>query len=131
REGDRVGVPWLGWTCGECRFCRSGRENLCDRARFTGYTLPGGFAEFTIADERFSIPLENDSPAAEIAPFLCAGLIGYRCLRKTGDARKLGLYGFGAAAHIVIQIARHEGREVYAFTRPGDHSAQEFARSMG
>lgn len=131
RVGDRVGVPWLGWTCGECRFCRAGQENLCDRARFTGYTLPGGYAEFTIADERFSIPLPTDSPPEEIAPFLCAGLIGYRCLRKAGDARKLGLYGFGAAAHIVIQIANFEGREVYAFTRSGDRAAQEFARSMG
>ena len=118
--GDRVGVPWLGWTCGVCAFCRSGRENLCDNARFTGYDLDGGFAELTVADERycFAVPAAYSDVAA--APLYCAGLIGYRALRMAGDARRLGLYGFGAAAHIIAQVARFEGREVYAFVRPGD-----------
>jgi propanol-preferring alcohol dehydrogenase len=129
--GDRVGVPWLGWTCGACSFCLSGRENLCDRARFTGYDLDGGFAEFTVADARFcfSIPEAYTDEAA--APLLCAGLIGSRALRLAGDARRVGLYGFGAAAHIVAQVARYEGREVYAFGRPGDAKATSFARSLG
>jgi alcohol dehydrogenase, propanol-preferring len=131
RRGDRIGIPWLGWTCGECVFCRSDRENLCDRARFTGYTIDGGYAEFTLADARycFHIPDAFDDVAA--APLLCAGLIGYRSLCKTGNARKLGIYGFGAAAHIVVQIARHQGRRVFAFTRAGDTAAQDFARRLG
>lgn len=129
--GDRVGVPWLGWTCGVCEFCRSGRENLCDRARFTGYQIDGGYAEYTVADERFcfAVPPEFDDRAA--APLMCAGLIGYRALRMAGDARRLGLYGFGAAAHIAIQIARHRGQEVFAFTKPDDTKGQAFARSLG
>jgi propanol-preferring alcohol dehydrogenase len=131
KAGDRIGVPWLGWTCGECRYCRSGRENLCNRARFTGYTLDGGYAEFTAADARFCLPIPDGYTDVAAAPLLCAGLIGYRCLRKTGDAKRLGLYGFGAAAHIIAQIAQSEGREVYAFTRPGDTAAQTFARSFG
>lgn len=131
KTGDRVGIPWLGWTCGECEFCRSDRENLCDRARFTGYTLDGGFAEFAVADERFCFPIPDAYPDAEAAPLLCAGLIGYRSLVKTGNAMRLGIYGFGAAAHIVAQIARHQGREVFAFTRRGDSEAQAFARSLG
>jgi len=130
RTGDRVGIPWLAWTCGECRFCRSDRENLCVRARFTGYTADGGYAERTIADERFAFPIPEAYEDAEAAPLLCAGLIGYRTLRKAGDARRIGVYGFGAAAHIVAQVARHEGRRVFAFTRPGDAAAQEFARSL-
>jgi propanol-preferring alcohol dehydrogenase len=129
--GQRVGVPWLGWTCGECEFCRGGRENLCDRALFTGYTLDGGYAEFAVADERFCFPIPPAYTDAEAAPLLCAGLIGYRSLAKAGEARRLGIYGFGAAAHIVGQIARHQGREVYAFTRPADHEAQSFAKSLG
>jgi propanol-preferring alcohol dehydrogenase len=129
--GDRVGIPWLGWTCGECEFCRSGRENLCDRARFTGYTSDGGYAEFTVADERFCFPIPDAYSDAEAAPLLCAGLIGYRSLAKTGSARRLGIYGFGAAAHIVAQVAKFQGREVYAFTRRGDLEAQKFAKSMG
>jgi propanol-preferring alcohol dehydrogenase len=131
RVGDRVGIPWLGWTCGECRFCRSGRENLCERARFTGYTIDGGYAEFTVADARFCFPIPDGYDDVKAAPLLCAGLIGYRCLRKAGDARRLGIYGFGAAAHIIAQVARHEGREVFAFTTPGDTEAQEFARRLG
>lgn len=131
REGDRVGIPWLAWTCGECPYCRSGRENLCDRALFTGYTKDGGYADFTVADERFCFALPDLYSDEEAAPLLCAGLIGYRALRKTGDARRIGIYGFGAAAHIVAQVARHEGREVFAFTRPGDTAGQEFARSVG
>jgi propanol-preferring alcohol dehydrogenase len=129
--GERVGVPWLGWTCDACRYCTSGMENLCDQARFTGYTLDGGYAEFAVAAENFcfSIPQAYDDAAA--APMLCAGLIGYRSLRKAGDAAALGIYGFGAAAHIVTQIARAEGRAVYAFTRPGDLDAQRFALSLG
>jgi propanol-preferring alcohol dehydrogenase len=129
--GARVGVPWLGWTCGECQYCRSKRENLCDRAKFTGYNIDGGYAEFTVADERFCFPIPEGYSDAEAAPLLCAGLIGYRSLRKTGDARRLGIYGFGAAAHIIAQVARYEGREIYAFTRPGDSEAQEFARKLG
>src|SRR5215212_220790 len=121
RPGDRVGVPWLGWTCGECRFCRAGRENLCEQARFTGYQIDGGYAELAVADERFCFALPDAYAGAEAAPLLCAGLIGHRALRMAGaDARRIGLYGFGAAAHIAAQVARHEGREVYAFTRPGD-----------
>ncbi len=131
KPGDRVGVPWLGWTCGECNFCRSGRENLCERARFTGYTLDGGYAEYMAADERFCFSIPSSYSDAAAAPLLCAGLIGYRCLRKAGEARNLGLYGFGGAAHIVAQIARHEGRRVFAFTRPGDEPTQQFARSLG
>jgi propanol-preferring alcohol dehydrogenase len=126
-----VGVPWLGWTCGDCGWCRTGRENLCPRARFTGYTLDGGFAEFTVADERFCFPIPESYADANAAPLLCAGLIGYRSLRKAGTAQRLGLYGFGAAAHIVAQIARYEGRILYAFTRAGDTAAQEFARRLG
>jgi len=131
RLGDRVGVPWLGWTCGECAFCRSGCENLCDRARFTGYQIDGGYAEMTIADERFCFPIPSGYSDAEAAPLLCAGLIGYRALRFAGDARRLGLYGFGAAAHIVAQVARHQGREVYAFTRADDAAARAFALNLG
>ena len=129
--GTRVGVPWLGWTCGACDYCRSGRENLCDRARFTGYDIDGGYAEWTVADERycFAIPAGFDDVAA--APLMCAGLIGYRTLRLAGDGERVGLYGFGAAAHIVAQVMRHQGRRVFAFTRPGDRAAQEFARGLG
>ena len=129
--GSRVGVPWLGWTCGACRYCRSGRENLCDRARFTGYTLDGGYAEETVADERYCVPLPEGPSNEQLAPLLCAGLIGYRALRATGDGEILGLYGFGAAAHIVAQLAVHEGRRVLAFTRPGDGAAQSLAREVG
>jgi len=129
--GDRVGVPWLGRTCGECGYCRSGRENLCDRALFTGYTLDGGYADFAVADERFCFWLPDSYSDAESAPLLCAGLIGYRSLVRAGDARRLGIYGFGAAAHIVAQVARHQERKVFAFTRAGDVAAQEFAKSLG
>ncbi len=129
--GARVGIPWLGWTCGECRFCRAGHENLCEQARFTGYTLDGGYAEFALADERFCFSLPDFYSDAEAAPLLCAGLIGYRSLLKAGEAKHLGIYGFGAAAHIVAQVARYQGREVYAFTRPGDREAQQFARELG
>ncbi len=129
--GTRVGVPWLGRTCGACFYCRNGRENLCDDPGFTGYTIDGGYAERTIADARYVFPLPGDMSDAAAAPLLCAGLIGYRSLRMAGDARRIGLYGFGAAAHIVAQLARHEGREVYAFTRPGDTPAQDFARRLG
>jgi alcohol dehydrogenase, propanol-preferring len=129
--GERVGVPWLGWTCGVCAYCRSGRENLCDRARFTGYQIDGGFAEFAAADHRFCFPIPAGYGDVEAAPLLCAGLIGYRALRAAGDARRLGIYGFGAAAHIVAQVAIYEGREIYAFTRPGDDPSQAFARSLG
>jgi len=129
--GQRVGVPWLGWTCGECRYCRSGRENLCDRARFTGYTLDGGFAEYTVADERYCFPIPAGYPDEQAAPLLCAGLIGYRALRFTGEAQRLGFYGFGAAAHILTQVAVWQGRTVYAFTRPGDLESQVFARELG
>lgn len=130
-EGRRVGVPWLGWTCGTCAYCRSGRENLCGAARFHGYTLDGGFAEVVVADARFCFPIPDGMDDAHAAPLLCAGLIGHRAYRAAGDARRLGLYGFGAAAHIVAQVAAHEGREVYAFTRPGDHASQAFARRLG
>ena len=129
--GDRVGVPWLGWTCGECRYCLCGRENLCDRARFTGYELDGGYADHVIADARYSFRLPSDYGDAEAAPLLCAGLIGYRALVMAGEAERLGIYGFGAAAHIVAQVARYQGRTVYAFTRPGDASAQAFALGLG
>ncbi len=131
RPAERVGIPWLGWTCGQCQYCRNGQENLCDKARFTGYTLDGGYAEYALADERFCFRIPGPWDDSHAAPLLCAGLIGYRCLRKTGDARRLGLYGFGAAAHIIAQVARFEGREVYAFTRKGDVSAQAFASSLG
>jgi propanol-preferring alcohol dehydrogenase len=130
-DGRRVGIPWLGWTCGACAYCRSGRENLCDRAKFTGYTLDGGYADLAVADERYVFPLPDAYSDVEAAPLLCAGLIGHRCLRMAGDARRLGLYGFGAAAHLVAQVAKHEGREVYAFTSPGDRDAQQFAKSLG
>ena len=130
-EGQRVGVPWLGWTCGSCDFCRRGAENLCERARFTGYSLNGGYAEYLVADQRYCFPIAADIDAQHAAPLLCAGLIGYRSLCMAGDASRLGLYGFGAAAHIVTQIARHQGREVYAFVRPGDQAAEDFARSLG
>jgi propanol-preferring alcohol dehydrogenase len=129
--GDRVGVPWLGWTCGECRYCRSGRENLCDRARFTGYDLDGGYAELAVADERFCFPIPAGYPDLQAAPLLCAGLIGYRALRLVGEAERIGFYGFGAAAHILCQVAVHQGRRVFAFTREGDAEAQEFARLLG
>jgi len=131
RPGDRVGVPWLGWTCGECRYCLSGRENLCDRARFTGYHLDGGYAEQLAADERFCLPLPEGAGDLEVAPLLCAGLIGYRALRLTGESDRLGLYGFGASAHVVAQVARHQGRRVFAFTRAGDAETQAFARELG
>jgi propanol-preferring alcohol dehydrogenase len=131
REGERVGVPWLGATCGECEYCRSGRENLCDSARFTGFHLDGGYAEYALADERFCFRIAEIYGDAEAAPLLCAGLIGHRSLKFAGDARRLGLYGFGAAAHIVAQLARAEGREVYAFTRSGDAAAQALARRLG
>ena len=129
--GDRVGVPWLGWTCGACKFCRSGRENLCVQARFTGYQIDGGYGEYTAADQRFCFAIPDTYADIAAAPLLCAGLIGYRSLRMTGDARRLGLYGFGAAAHIIAQVARWQGRDVYAFTSPGDTEAQEFARELG
>ena len=129
--GQRVGIPWLGWTCGTCRYCRSGRENLCDRARFTGYDLDGGFAAWTVADARFCFPLPDGYGDLQAAPLLCAGLIGFRAYRMTGDAERLGLYGFGAAAHILVQVAVHQGRTVYAFTRPGDVQSQRFARELG
>jgi propanol-preferring alcohol dehydrogenase len=130
-EGRRVGVPWLGWTCGECRYCRGGVENLCDRALFTGYDRDGGFAEYAAADERYCLPLPDGYPDLQAAPLLCAGLIGYRALRFTGDAEALGLYGFGASAHIVAQVALHERRRLFAFTRPGDETGQAFARELG
>lgn len=130
-EGERVGIPWLGWTCGQCRFCQRGQENLCEQARFTGYTLDGGYADFVVADQRYCFPLDDALTDVEAAPLLCAGLIGYRSLRMAGDPERLGLYGFGAAAHIVAQVARHEGRQIYAFSRPGDSTAQHFARDMG
>lgn len=131
RIGDRVGIPWLGWTCGECRYCTSGRENLCDNAQFTGYTLDGGYAEYTVADQRYCFAIPDGYSDVEAAPLLCAGLIGYRSYRTAGDAQKIGLYGFGASAHIIAQVAVHQGREVYAFTKPGDAKGQEFARSLG
>ena len=128
---DRVGIPWLGWTCGQCKFCQSGRENLCDNARFTGYTIDGGYADFTVADARFCFPLPDQYDDVAVAPLLCAGMLGYRSYRKTKDARKLGLYGFGAAAYLITQVAVFEKREVFAFTRPGDKAGQDFARSLG
>ncbi|GIU95756.1 MAG: alcohol dehydrogenase [Gaiellaceae bacterium] len=129
--GSRVGVPWLGWTCGECRYCRAGQENLCDRARFTGYHLDGGYAELAVADERYCFPIPEGYPDEQAAPLLCAGLIGYRSLRFAGEAERLGLYGFGASAHIVCQVAVAQGRQVYAGTRADDNEAQAFARSLG
>lgn len=130
-SGQRVGVPWLAHTCGHCGYCRSGRENLCDSATFTGYQSNGGYAEYTLADQRFCYPIPDQYSAIEAAPLLCAGLIGYRSLRLAGEGKCLGLYGFGAAAHILIQIARYQGREIFAFTRPGDAEGQQFARSLG
>jgi len=130
-KGLRVGIPWMASTCGVCRFCREGKENLCDQARFTGYTRNGGFAEYASADQRFALPIPERYDSTRAAPLLCAGLIGYRSLAKAGDASKIGIYGFGAAAHIVCQIAVAQGREIFAFTRPGDDAGQEFARSLG
>src|SRR5712691_10608082 len=130
-SGKRVGVPWLGSTCGECGYCKSGRENLCDRARFTGYTIDGGYAEYAVADARFCFPLPDTYSDEQAAPFLCAGLIGFRAYRMIDDARRIGFYGFGSAAQILVQLARSEGREVYAFTRAADFDAQRFAREMG
>jgi alcohol dehydrogenase, propanol-preferring len=131
RVGERVGVPWLGWTCGVCAYCRSGRENLCDRASFTGYDIDGGYAEFAVADARYCFRIDDSFSDVQAAPLLCAGLIGYRALAMAGDASRLGLYGFGSAAHIVAQVALHQGREVYAVTRPGDIASQAFAREEG
>ncbi len=132
RPGERIGVPWLGWTCGHCRYCLRGQENLCDYARFTGYTIDGGYAEYTVADQRYCFKLPPGYGDAEAAPLLCAGLIGYRSYRMAGpDVIRLGIYGFGGAAHIIAQIAAHQGKQVYAFTRPGDLAAQEFARRLG
>jgi alcohol dehydrogenase, propanol-preferring len=129
--GDRVGVPWLGWTCGVCDYCRSGRENLCDRARFTGYQIDGGYAELTVADQRYCFPIPAQFADVAAAPLLCAGLIGYRTFRFAGEGERIGIYGFGAAAHIVAQVAKFQGRQVFAFTKPGDRAAQDFARSLG
>jgi len=129
--GDRVGVPWLGWTDGECRYCRSGRENLCDEARFTGYDIDGGYAEYAVADHRYCFPIPAGFSDLQAAPLLCAGLIGYRSLRLAGDAERVGLYGFGASAHIVCQVAKFQGRKVFAFTKPGDEEGQAFARGLG
>ncbi|MFZ0693753.1 MAG: zinc-dependent alcohol dehydrogenase family protein [Alphaproteobacteria bacterium] len=129
--GDRVGVPWLAWTCGVCLYCRTGRENLCDRARFTGYQIDGGYSELTVADQRFCFAPPPRYSDVEAAPLMCAGLIGYRALRMAGDAKRLGIYGFGAAAHVIAQVAKHQGREIYAFTRQGDISTQNFARELG
>lgn len=131
KPGARVGIPWLGWTCGECRYCRAGQENLCDRARFTGYQIDGGYAEYAVADQRYCFAVPPGFDDAHAAPLLCAGLIGYRALGIAGDAKRLGIYGFGAAAHIVAQVAKWQGRELYAFTRPGDKAAQDFARGHG
>jgi propanol-preferring alcohol dehydrogenase len=131
KVGDRVGVPWLGWTDGECAYCRSGRENLCDRARFTGYTIDGGYAEFTVADARFCFHLPDRYDDVEVAPLLCAGLIGYRSYRKTRDAHRLGIYGFGNAGHLIAQIALYEGRDLFIFTRPGDLATQQSAKALG
>jgi propanol-preferring alcohol dehydrogenase len=130
-HGERVGIPWLGGSCGTCQFCDTGRENLCDHARYTGYQIDGGFAELCIADARFCLSLPAEFPSLQAAPLLCAGLIGYRSLKMVGEAQRIGFYGFGASAHILIQVARHQGREVYAFTRPGDQDAQHFARDLG
>jgi propanol-preferring alcohol dehydrogenase len=129
--GDRVGIPWLGWTDGECAYCRSNRENLCDRARFTGYTIDGGYAEFTVADSRFCFHLPDQCNDVDVAPLLCAGLIGYRSYRKTGEARRLGIYGFGNAAYLITQIGLYEGRDVFVFTRPGDAATQQAAKKLG
>jgi propanol-preferring alcohol dehydrogenase len=129
--GERVGVPWLGWTDGDCRYCTSERENLCDAARFTGYDVDGGYAEYAVADERFCLPIPDGYADEHAAPLLCAGLIGYRSLRLAGDAERLGLYGFGSSAHVIIQVARHEGRRVFVFTRPGDEDGPRFARELG
>lgn len=129
--GDRVGVPWLGWSCGECRFCKTERENLCDAARYTGYQINGGLAEYTLADERFCFPIPSGYPDVQAAPLLCAGLIGYRALGMTGDAQKIGFYGFGASAHILLQVARYQRKEVFAFSRPGDVASQQFAEKLG
>jgi alcohol dehydrogenase, propanol-preferring len=129
--GERVGVPWLGSTCHHCRYCLSGRENLCDYAQFTGYQLDGGYAEYTVAQEEFCFTIPEDYPDLQAAPLLCAGLIGYRAFKMTGEAKRIGFYGFGAAAHILIQVARHQGRQVFAFTRPGDSEGQQFARDLG
>jgi alcohol dehydrogenase, propanol-preferring len=131
RAGERVGIPWLGYTCGRCRFCAAGQENLCDGARFTGYQIDGGYAEYAVADARYCFPIHGSYADHEAAPLLCAGLIGYRSLRMAGEGERLGIYGFGAAAHIVAQVARHQGRQVYAFTRAGDQEAQAFARELG
>jgi len=130
-DGRRLGVPWLGWTCGRCRYCISGRENLCDFARFTGYDLDGGYAEYAVADERFCFPIPEGYSDVDAAPLLCAGLIGYRSLRLAGDAERLGLYGFGASAHIVAQVARHQGRRLFGFVRRGDEAARAFALELG
>jgi alcohol dehydrogenase, propanol-preferring len=130
-SGQRVGIPWLGHTCGACRYCLAGQENLCDSARFTGHTIDGGFAEYTVADSRFCFPLPAAFSDLELAPWLCAGLIGYRALRAAGEGKRVGIYGFGAAGHIVAQLCRYQKREVYAFTKPGDTSAQQFARKLG
>jgi len=129
--GDRVGVPWLGWTCDACEFCLSGRENLCDQARFTGYTLDGGYADYVVADPRFCFAIPDSYSDTEAAPLMCAGLIGYRSLVKAGEGKRLGIYGFGAAAHIIAQVAKYQNREIYAFSRPGDEAAQKFARRLG
>lgn len=131
RTGERIGIPWLGWTCGECGYCRSDRENLCDLARFTGYQIDGGYAEYALADARYCFAIHGDYDDAEAAPLLCAGLIGYRSLCMAGEAERLGIYGFGAAAHIVTQVANWQGRQVFAFTQPGDQDAQAFARDLG
>jgi alcohol dehydrogenase, propanol-preferring len=130
-EARRIGIPWLGWTDGDCPYCRSDRENLCDNARFTGYDIDGGYSEYAVADERFCLGLPDEYGDLEVAPLLCAGLIGYRALRFAGDGARLGLYGFGASAHIIAQVARHQGRRVFAFTRPGDEEGQQFARGLG
>jgi propanol-preferring alcohol dehydrogenase len=129
--GDRVGVPWLGWTCGQCSYCKTGNENLCERARFTGYTIDGGYAEFAVADESFCVPIPEEYSGVEAAPLLCAGLIGYRSLVRAGEGKRLGIYGFGGAAHIIAQVAVYQGRSVYAFTRPGDDRARQFAKRLG
>jgi alcohol dehydrogenase, propanol-preferring len=129
--GTRIGVPWLGWTDGDCRYCRSGRENLCEHARFTGYDIDGGYAEYTVCDSRYCLAIPDGYPDLQAAPLLCAGLIGYRALRMAGDAERLGLYGFGASAHIIAQVARHQGRRVFAFTRAGDEASQRFALQLG
>lgn len=129
--GERVGIPWLGWSCGECPYCRSNRENLCDRARFTGYTIDGGYADYTVADQGYCFSIPESYSDVQAAPLLCAGLIGYRCLAKAGNAKRLGIYGFGAAAHIVAQVALYQERQIYAFTRPGDGETQQFARELG